>query len=199
VNPALAPGTTWEVRLRWGSRRLTAEVLGLARRELSLGDRRDDDFDTGAPARLEFALAEDGALRLAFSTGVAGTVSLAGDRPAPLGQLTQRGVAVELPREGPEPLWALTLRERDQAALKVGALTVEVRRARGRLRQLPFDARVLLGVALGLLAIGLIVASVLAPHRGANPKWLSGRFRAAAPPATSRPGPVDAGAASPAE
>jgi hypothetical protein len=177
MKPSLAPGTTWEVRLRWGSRRLTAELLGLERRTLSLGNTKGDDFDTGSAARLRFTLGDDGALMLRFSTGVTGTVSLGGDRPSALGQLTQRGLASEASGEGDEATYTVSLREGDVASLRVGSLTVDVRRARGRLQRLPFDLRALVLVVLALGAIGLIIASVSAPQRGPNPTWISPKRR----------------------
>jgi hypothetical protein len=158
VDPSVAPGTTWEVRLRWGSRRLAAELLGVERTTLKLGNQPDDDVDTGSAARLQFRLTGRG-LEVEFSTGVAGTASVRGDVATPLGQLVQRGEAVEARPE----TWRLLLHDGDEAKLVVGGLVVDVRRARGRIRRLGFDLRVLVLIALALLGVGVVVTSVAAP------------------------------------
>ncbi len=158
MDPTLAPGTTWEVRLRWGSRRLAAELLGVDRTRLSLGNEPGDDVDTGSPVRLKFELLPQG-LVVDFSLGVTGTASVRGDQPVTVGQLVERGAAVELA----PGTWRLTLGEKDRATLVVGMLVVDVRRAQGRIRRLGFDPRVLVLVGLALLAIAIMVASIAAP------------------------------------
>ena len=162
MKPAEAPGLTWEVRLRWGNRRLAAELLGLDRRTLTLGNAAGDDVDTGSDARLRCELRDDGSLEVRFSTGVQGTVSLRGDEPMALGQLTQRGLAIE--QAMPEgTAWVFAMQASDRATLQVGSLLVELRRARGRYQRLHFDYRVLVILALALLAIGLLFVSLAAP------------------------------------
>jgi hypothetical protein len=158
VDPTIAPGTTWEVRLRWGSRRLAAELLGVDRTTLTLGNDAGDDVDTGSTARLKFELTPGG-LVVDFSLGVTGTASLHGDSAVSVGQLVERGAVSELL----PGTWRLTLTEKDQAKLVVGMLVVEVRRAQGRFRRLGFDPRVLVLVGLAVLAIAALVASVAAP------------------------------------
>lgn len=162
MNTAQAPGTTWEVRLRWGNRRLAAELLGLERRSLTLGNAAGDDVDTGSEARLTCEVGDEGGLVVRFSTGVQGTVSQQGDDPIDLGQLTQKGLAVESKLAG-HPGWTFRLTQRDRATLKVGALLVELRRARGRYQRLHFDYRVLVVLGLALVAIAMIFISVLTP------------------------------------
>ncbi len=158
MDPSVAPGTTWEVRLRWGSRRLAAELLGVERTTLKLGNEKDDDVDTGSAARLQFRHTAQG-LEVEFSTGVSGSASVRGDGGVSLGQLVQRGAAVEA-RPG---LWRLVLHDGDEASLVVGGLVVDVRRARGRIRRLGFDLRVLVLIGLALLGVGVVIASIAAP------------------------------------
>jgi hypothetical protein len=181
VKPSEAPGATWEVRLRWGNRRLAAELLGLERRRLTLGNAAGDDVDTGNDARLVCEVTEQGALLVQFSTGVQGTVSVAGDDPITLGQLTQRGLATEA-QLATGAAWTLTLRQEDRATLKVGALLVDLRRARGRYQRLHFDYRVLVVLGLALLAVGLLFVSLLTPAPPMHlPPVRPARTRPAAP------------------
>jgi hypothetical protein len=158
MDPTIAPGTTWEVRLRWGSRRLAAELLGVDRTRLVLGNEPGDDVDTGSPVRLKFELTPEG-LVVDFSLGVTGTASLRGDQAVTVGQLVERGAVSELM----PGTWRLTLGDKDHAKLVVGMLVVDVRRAQGRIRRLGFDPRVLVLVGVALLAIAIMVASIAAP------------------------------------
>lgn len=167
METSAAPDSSWEVRVRWGNRRLEASVLdGRGRRVLSLGDEKDDDVPLGHPARVRFEWSE-GALRVRFTAGVKGTLRQRGDAPASLSDLVQRGVVKE---DGAE--WVLLLGGTDELALSVGTLRVEARRGRGRFQRLPFDARVLVMIALAVLAVGVIIASVSRPPEMPKLHWL---------------------------
>jgi len=176
VKTEAAPGSAWEARLRWGSRRLTAEVLdGRGRTTLSLGDGPDDDVTVGSPARTRFEWRPDG-LAVLFSAGVEGELSAHGDHARTFSELLQRGSIAERP-EGFE----LLLRPGDVLTIRIGTLIAEVRQARGRFPRLPIDARALIFVALALLAVGTILASVMAPPE-LPVRWL----RRQPPPAQQR-------------
>jgi hypothetical protein len=156
VRTAASPGVTWEVRLAWGTRRLAAEVVSPARRVLRLGSAPGDDVDTGHAARLELELEADAGLRLRFSPGVEGLVSLQGDSPVALGGLVQRGLAREV-----GGAWQLRLQAGDAAELVVGQLSVHLRRARGRVQRLAFDGRHLVALLVALALLGGLLATGL--------------------------------------
>lgn len=165
-----APQSVWAVRVRWGNRRLAAELLdGRGRHELSLGDSPDDDVTVGAPVRVRFTWSEQG-LGVRFSAGVTGTVSLRGDHPVSLSSLVERGVVREEKQE-----WTLSMAGDDALVLRIGTLSVDVRRARSRFVRLPLDARALLMIVLALIAVAVVVASVLAPAEGPKLHWLKRR------------------------
>lgn len=162
-----APDTTWEVRVRWGNRRLEASVLdGRGRRTLSLGDSKEDDVPLGHAGQVRFEWTEGG-LEVRFTAGVRGTLKQQGDAPASLSSLVQKGVVKES-----DGAWTLRLDVRDELTLQVGTLTIEARRGRGRFRRLPFDAGVLVMVALAVLAVAVIIASVARPPEGPKLHWL---------------------------
>ncbi len=140
--------------MKWGDRSLEAEVVdGRGRKSLSLGDREQDDFVIGGGARLQFQWTEQG-LDVAFTAGVGGTASLAGDPPTPLGALIERGVV----KEG-TGVFRLSLRPVDSLRLQVADQVIEVNRARGRVARLGLDpwATFALVVVLGLLAAWVVV------------------------------------------
>lgn len=167
METSAAPDTAWEVRVRWGNRRLEASVLdGRGQRTLSLGDEKGDDVPLGHPARVRFEWTEAG-LQVRFTAGVKGTLRQRGDAPASLSDLVQRGVVKE---DGAS--WLLTLAGTDELVLSVGTLRIDARRGRGRFQRLPFDARVLVLVALALLAFGLVLASVARPPEMPKLHWL---------------------------
>ncbi len=142
--------------MRWGDRSLEAEVIdGRGRKSLSLGEGKDDDFVIGNGARLHFACVEAG-LAVRFSTGVAGTGSLKGDAAVSLGQLIERGLVKES-----GDTFTLTLGAGDSLTLQVGAQTIEVRQARGRVTRLRLDVMATLALVAGLALLGLWVASTL--------------------------------------
>ncbi len=169
VKPDTAPGSAWEVSVRWGSRRLSSEVLDRrGRTALSLGDRPEDDIATGSPARLRFAW-RDGQLDVRFSSGVVGTAALRGDAPASLSQLAASGAVAE----GSEG-FSLTLSGADTVTLTVGALQVHARQVKGRFPRLPLDSKALavLGLVLAVFVFIFIMSSVLAPNEGPKLHWL---------------------------
>jgi hypothetical protein len=167
METAAAPDTTWEVRVRWGDRRLEAVVLdGRGRRSLSLGDGEADDIQLGHSAQVRCEW-DEGALRVRFSSGVTGTARLRGDGPASLTDLVHRGVVRE-----DDAGWEVRLAESDELELLAGRLRIEVRRGRGRFQRLPFDARVLALIVLAALAVGVILASVSRPPELPKLRWL---------------------------
>lgn len=162
-----APAGAWEVRVRWGTRSLSAEVLDpRGRTELSLGDQPGDDIATGHPARLRFTWRE-GQLEVRFSAGVLGTASLRGDAPATLSALVARGSIAE----GPEG-FTLTLAPGDHVELTVGRLKVDARQVQGRLPRLPIDTKALVVVVLALAALAVILGSVALPSEGPKLHWI---------------------------
>lgn len=162
-----APDTSWEVRVRWGNRRLEAAVLDArGRRTLSLGDAKDDDVPLGQPVQVRFEWTARG-LAVRFTAGVRGTLKQRGDDPASLSDLVQKGVVKE---DG--AAWVLLLDGDDALRLTVGTLTIDAQRGRGRFARLPFDPRVLVLLALALLAVALIVASVSRPPEMPKLHWL---------------------------
>jgi len=162
-----APDSSWEARLRWGSRRLTAEVLdGRGRTTLKLGDGPEDDVAIGSTARAVLTWTPEG-LELRFTPGVEGELSSPGDRAKTFSELMQEGRMKESP-EG----FTLVLRPDDAATLRIGTLIAEIQKARGRFPRLPIDGRALVFLLLALIAIGLMVASVMAPAEQPRPEWL---------------------------
>ncbi|GMU62461.1 MAG: hypothetical protein AMXMBFR34_42240 [Myxococcaceae bacterium] len=162
-----APDTTWEVRVRWGNRRLEASVLdGRGRRTLALGDQKHDDVQLGHPGHVRFEWTEAG-LVVRFTAGVMGTLRQRGDAPVSLSDLVRKGVVKE---DGTS--WVLRLQGTDALALTVGTLSIETRRGRGRFVRLPFDARVLVLVVLAVLAVALVIASVSQPPELPKLQWL---------------------------
>lgn len=154
----VAPASAWEARLRWGSRRLTAELLdGRGRTTLTLGDGPEDDVAIGSAARATFTWVPDG-LEVRFTPGVEGEVSTHGDRARTFSELLQRGEVTETGSG-----FVLKLRPDDVLTLRIGTLIGEVRQARGRFPRLPIDARALVFIALALVAIGIMFASIMAP------------------------------------
>ncbi|MEW5743411.1 MAG: hypothetical protein AB1938_31160 [Myxococcota bacterium] len=162
-----APDTTWEVRVRWGNRRLEASVLdGRGRRTLSLGDQKHDDVPLGHPGHVRFEWTETG-LEVRFTDGVKGTLRQRGDAAVSLSDLVQKGVVKEVGTS-----WVLRLQGSDALVLTVGTLSIEARRGRGRFVRLPFDVRVLALVALALLAVVLVIASVSRPPELPKLHWI---------------------------
>lgn len=162
-----APDSAWEARLRWGSRRLTAEVLdGRGRTTLKLGDGPEDDVAIGSTARAVLTWTPEG-LELRFTPGVEGELSSHGDRAKTFSELVQEGRVKESP-EG----FALVLKPDDAATLRIGTLIAEIQKARGRFPRLPIDGRALVFLVLAVIAIGLMVASIMAPAEQPKAEWL---------------------------
>jgi hypothetical protein len=158
MKTVAAPGSGWEVRLRWGSRRLNAEVLdGRGRTTLRLGDGPEDDVAIGSSARVVFDWRPDG-LGVHVTPGVEGELSVRGDHPRTFSELSAAGRLDEVGGG-----FRLALAEGDELTLRIGTLIVEVRRARGRYPRLPIDARALVFIALALMAVGIMLASVMQP------------------------------------
>jgi hypothetical protein len=157
VKPRAAPASAWEVRVRWGTRRLTAEVLdGRGRTTLRLGDGPGFDIALGAASTvyLEWQLTS---LEVELSPGVAGEIrTTQGVRT--LSEAAKAGALRDV-----NGGFRLSLQANDVLMLRIGALTVEIRQARGRFVRLPLDARALILIALALGAVSLLVASMLAP------------------------------------
>lgn len=167
MRTVAAPDSTWETRLRWGSRRLTAELLdGRGRTRLTLGDGPADDVAIGSSARVELTWLPQG-LDVGFTAGVEGELSRYGDRARTFSELaaTQR-----LTESGQR--FHLRLEPGDALTLRIGTLIVEIRQARGRFRRLPLDARALVFVALALMAVGIMLASLMAPPELPRLYWL---------------------------
>ena len=185
MKTVAAPDSAWEARLRWGSRRLTAEVLdGRGRTTLKLGDGPQDDVAIGSTARAELTWTPDG-LELRFTPGVEGELSSHGDRAKTFSELVQEGRVKESP-EG----FTLVLKPDDAATLRIGTLIAEIQKARGRFPRLPIDGRALVFLLLAMIAIGLMVASVMAPAEQPKPEWLRKPTPREAPkprPETPRP------------
>lgn len=170
MNTGAAPDSAWEARLRWGSRRLTAEVLdGRGRTTLKLGDGPGDDVAIGSSARATLTWTPAG-LELLFTPGVEGELSSHGDAARTLSELVQRGRVTE----GSEG-FRVTLAPGEAATLRIGTLIVELRKARGRFQRLPLDPRALVFLLLALVAVGLMVASILAPAEPVRPEWIKKR------------------------
>jgi hypothetical protein len=162
-----APDSAWEARLRWGSRRLTAEVLdGRGRTTLKLGDGPEDDVAIGSTARAVLTWTPNG-LELRFTPGVEGELSSRGDRAKTFSELVQEGRVKESP-EG----FSLVLKPDDAATLRIGTLIAEIQKARGRFPRLPIDGRALVFLVLAVIAIGLMVASIMAPAEQPKAEWL---------------------------
>ncbi|MCU0699417.1 MAG: hypothetical protein MUC96_23170 [Myxococcaceae bacterium] len=167
MKTVVAPDSAWEARLRWGSRRLTAEVLdGRGRTTLKLGDGPDDDIAIGSSARLELTWVPTG-LEVRFSAGVEGEVSMRGDAARTFSELVRTGRVKEA-ADG----FMLTLDAAEVLTVRIGTLIAEVRRARGRFPRLPIDATALVFIALALLGVGIVLASVMAPPEGPRLHWL---------------------------
>jgi hypothetical protein len=167
MKTVAAPDSAWEARLRWGSRRLTAEVLdGRGRTHLSLGDGPEDDVAIGSAARLELTWTPEG-LEVAFTPGVEGELSRHGDRAATFSELAATG---RLTEQGQR--FRLRLEPGDALTVRIGTLIVEIRKARGRFARLPLDARALVFIALALMAVGIMLASVMAPPELPRLYWL---------------------------
>lgn len=167
MKTAAAPDSAWETRLRWGSRRLTAEILdGRGRTRLALGDAPEDDIAIGSTARLELTWAPEG-LEVAFTAGVEGELSRYGDRARTFSELASTG---RLTEQGQR--FRLRLEPGDALTLRIGTLIVEIRQARGRFSRLPLDGRALVFIALALMAVGLMLASVMAPPELPRLYWL---------------------------
>ena len=143
--------------MRWGDRSLEAEVVdGRGRKSLSLGEREEDDFVIGNGARVSFGWLETG-LEVKFSTGVSGTGSLKGDAPVALGQLVERGLVKEVGDS-----YTLTLTAGDSLRLQVGAQSIDVKQAKGRILRLRMDLISMLALVTGLALLGLWIASTIA-------------------------------------
>jgi hypothetical protein len=167
MKTVAAPDSAWETRLRWGSRRLTAEVLdGRGRTTLALGDGPDDDIAIGSSARLTLTWKPTG-LEVRFSAGVEGEVSSQGDAARTFSELVRTGRVKEV-GDG----FLLELTEGDVLTLRIGTLIAEVRRARGRFPRLPIDATALVFILLALLGVGIVLASVMAPPEGPRLHWI---------------------------
>lgn len=151
--------------MNWGDRALEAEVVdGRGRKSLSLGERPEDDFVIGGGARLLFTWTETG-LDVTFSTGVAGTASLKGDAPVPLGQLVERGVVKEA--EAPAS-FRVTLSGTDALMLQVSGQSIEVRQARGRISRLKLDVWATMALIAGLVLLAMWVATTFMRMQGLN-------------------------------
>ena len=162
-----APDSAWEARVRWGSRRLTAEVLdGRGRTTLKLGDAPGDDIAIGSSARLELTGLPTG-LEVRFSAGVEGELSSPGDAGTTFSELLARGRVKEA-----GDAFLLHLDAGEDLTVRIGTLIAEVRRARGRFRRLPLDASALVFILLALLGVGIVLASVLAPAEAPTLRWL---------------------------
>jgi hypothetical protein len=167
VKTLAAPDSAWEARVRWGSRRLTAEVLdGRGRTTLRLGDAPGDDIAIGSSARLELTWLPNG-LEVRFSAGVEGDVSPHGGAGRTFSELLTAG-RVQEAGDG----FLLHLDAGETLTVRIGTLIAEVRRARGRFRRLPLDASSLVFILLALLGVGIVLASVLAPAEGPTLHWL---------------------------
>ncbi len=161
MKTATAPDSSWEARLRWGNRRLSAELLdGRGKTRLSLGDGPDDDVAIGSTARVTLFWVQRG-LTVTFTPGVLGTLKERGDTPRSLSELIERGRAREC-TEG----FTLTLEGSDELTLTVGRLVVDVRQAKGRFPRLPIDARAVALLVLAVLAVGLLIAPFVTPNDG---------------------------------
>lgn len=161
-----APGITWAVRLRWGSRRLAAELLGGQRRRLTAGSEPEDDLVTSGQGRVELDVDAGGSLRVAFSLGVTGHLQLGDGAARLLGECIERG---EVREEA--GYFVVRLAPDHRARLRLGSLTMDLRRAGGRLQRLPYDARVLGLVLLALVGIAVLVWSVAAPVESPAVRW----------------------------
>lgn len=167
MKTVAAPDSAWEARLRWGSRRLTAEVLdGRGRTTLALGDGPEDDVAIGSTAKTRLTWTPQG-LEVRFSAGVEGELSSRGDNARTFSELVASGRITE----GPEG-FLLTLAPGDSLTLRIGTLIAEIRQARGRFPRLPLDARALVFIALALMAVGLMLASVMAPPELPRLYWM---------------------------
>lgn len=167
MKTGAAPDSAWEVRLRWGSRRLNAEILdGRGRTSLKLGDSPGDDIAVGSAARTELSWAE-GTLSLQFSAGVEGELDRRTGLSRTFSELVQTGRIVE--RAG---VFHLALEPGDVVTLRIGTLIAEIRGARGRFPRLPLDGRALVFIALALMAIGIMLASVMAPPEMPRLYWM---------------------------
>jgi hypothetical protein len=172
-----APDSAWEARLRWGSRRLTAEVLdGRGRTTLKLGDGPQDDVTIGSTARAVLTWTPDG-LELNFTPGVEGELSSPGAQAKTFSELVREGRVNESP-DG----FSLVLKSDDAATLRIGTLIAEIQKARGRFPRLPIDGRSLVFLLLALIAIGFMVASVMAPAERPRPAWLRKPTKTPRPP-----------------
>jgi hypothetical protein len=118
----------------------------------------------GGGARLLFTWTEAG-LEVTFSTGVAGTASLKGDAPVPLGQLVERGVVKEA--EVPSS-FRVTLSGTDALMLQVSGQSIEVRQARGRISRLQIDVWATMALITGLVLLAAWVASTVLRMHGLN-------------------------------
>lgn len=177
MKTVAAPDSAWEARLRWGSRRLTAEVLdGRGRTTLKLGDGPDDDVAIGSSAHATLTWTPAG-LELRFTAGVEGELSSRSDGAQTFSELLQSGRVAET-SDG----FTLVLGPEDDVTLRIGTLIAEVRKARGRFSRLPLDGRALVFLLLAVLAIGLMVASVMAPHELPRAYWLKKAAELRPPP-----------------
>lgn len=142
--------------MRWGDRSLEAEIIdGRGRKSLSLGDRDEDDLVLASGAKIHLALV-DGGLAVRFSTGVAGTGTLAGRAALSLGQLIEAGTI----KEGPEG-FTLSLAAGDSLSLQVAGQTIEVRQARGRVARLGVDLFATIALVAILVLLTLWVVSTV--------------------------------------
>jgi hypothetical protein len=161
MKTATAPDSSWEARLRWGTRRLSAELLdGRGKTRLTLGDGPDDDVAIGSTAHVTLAWVQRG-LTVTFTPGVSGTLRERGDTPRSLGELIEKGRARES-----AGAFELTLEGTDELTLTVGRLVVDIRQARGRFPRLPIDLRAVAFIVLAVLAVGLLIAPFVAPNDG---------------------------------
>lgn len=172
MKTTAAPANAWEIRMNWGDRALEAEVVdGRGRKTLSLGERPEDDFVIGGGARLLFTWTEAG-LDVTFSTGVAGTASLKGDAPVPLGQLVERGVVKEVGneavKEAESSSFRVSLSGSDALMLQVSGQSIEVRQARGRIARLQIDVWATMALIAGLVLLAAWVGSTVLRMQGLN-------------------------------
>lgn len=168
MKTVAAPDSAWEARLRWGSRRLNAEVLdGRGRTTLRLGDGPEDDVAIGSAAKAQLTWTPTG-LEVRFSTGVEGEVSFHGDGAKTFSELVASGRVKESP-DG----FVLTLATGEVLTMRIGTLIGEVRQARGRFPRLPLDAQALVFIALAVIAVGIMLASVMAPPELPRLYWIN--------------------------
>ena len=103
-----------------------------------------------------------------FSTGVEGEVSFHGDGAKTFSELVVSG-RVKESSEG----FLLTLAPGEVLTMRIGTLIGEIRQARGRFPRLPLDAQALVFIALAVIAVGIMLASVMAPPELPRMYWFN--------------------------